>query len=103
MKLLTKEIEKKLEKHPIGSTDGQGYNAKLIVKYFNPCGAGTWLITEGDKLPNGDWMLYGYCHIMEWEWGSVLLSDLEKVKIQPFGLGIERDRYASGTVGDNVR
>lgn len=39
MKLMTTEIEDKLSKYPIGSTDGQGKNAEVIVKYFNPCGA----------------------------------------------------------------
>lgn len=27
-----------------------GGKAKVLVKYFNPVGAGTWLITEGNKL-----------------------------------------------------
>ena len=90
-------------KKPYGSNDGMGLKAPLIVKYFNPCGAGTWLITEGDKLPNGDWLLYGYCHITEWEWGTVLFSELEKLRVPPLGLGIERDLYAKGTVGENLR
>ena len=104
MKLLTKEIENKLEKAPFGSKDGDGLDAKLIVKYFNPYGAGTWLITEGEKQEDGDWMLYGFCHIFEWEWGTVMLSELESV--HPFPaypkLGIERDYYATGTVRDHV-
>ena len=76
MKLMTKEIEKKLLKTETGSTLGN-MDAEVIVKYFNPCGAGTWLITEGEKLEDGDWLLHGYCHIFEWEWGAVLLSELE--------------------------
>lgn len=100
MKLMTKEIEKKLLKCPIGSKDGQGKNAEVIVKYFNPCGAGTWLITEGEKQENGDWLLFGMCHICEWEWGYVMLSELENLKVPPFGLGIERDLYSKGTVGE---
>lgn len=101
MKLMTKEIEKKLLSRPYGKYDGLGLNAPLTVKYFNPCGAGTWLITEGEKLENGDWLLYGYCHICEWEWGNVLLSELENYK-GPWGLGVERDYYAKGTVQENV-
>lgn len=76
MKLMTKEIEKKLLKTETGNTLGN-MDAEVIVKYFNPCGAGTWLITEGEKLEDGDWLLHGYCHIFEWEWGAVLLSELE--------------------------
>ena len=62
------------------------------MKYFNPIGVGTWLITEAEKQENGDWLLFGYCHIYEWEWGSVMLSELESIK-GAFGLGIERDLY----------
>ena len=63
MKLLTKEIEKKLEKNQLYCKDGQGTDAEIVVKFFNPCGSGTWLITEAEKQPNGDWLLFGYCHI----------------------------------------
>ena len=92
MKLLTKEIEKRLEARPYRSQDGTGFNAEVVVKFFNPVGAGEWLITEGEKQDDGDWLLYGYCHIFEWEWGTVMLSELQSLKL-PFGLGIERDMY----------
>ena len=95
MMLMTKELETTLKKYPIGSQDGKGEDAGVIVKYFNPCGAGTWLITEGEKQENGDWLLFGYCHIFEWEWGYVTLSELESVKL-PFGLSIERELYVTG-------
>ena len=101
MKLLTKEVIAKLRKAPIGTYDGKGKDAPLAVKFFNPCGAGTWLITEGEEQPNGDWLLYGYCCIADWEWGYVTLSELENYR-SPWGLGIERDRYAKGTVEDNI-
>ena len=94
MMLMTKELEKALSKYPIGSQDGEGMDAKVVVKYFNPCGAGTWLITEGEKQDNGDWLLFGYCHIFEWEWGYVMLSELESVQL-PFGLTIERELYVT--------
>ena len=92
MKLLTKELEKRLEKFPYKSQDGKGFNAKVIVKFFNPTGRGTWLITEGEKQSDGDWLLFGYCHLFEWEWGTVMLSELKSVKL-PFGLTIERDLH----------
>ena len=98
MKLMTKEIEKKFKKFPLYSQDGKGDEAEVVVKYFNPYGAGTWLITEGEKQEDGDWLFFGYCHIFDWEWGNVLLSQLEEIK--PFGpgtsLGIERDLYCKG-------
>lgn len=94
MQLITKEIEEKFKSHPYGSQDGLGGDAEVLVKYFNPTGAGTWLITEAEK-EDDNWILYGYCHIHEWEWGSVSLKELEHFK-GPFGLGIERDRYTTG-------
>lgn len=94
MKLLTKEIEKKFEKYPIGSQEDKGTKAEVLVKYFNPYGVGTWLITEAEKQDNGDWLLFGYYHLFEWEWGYLLLSDLEQIKL-PYGLTIERDIYTT--------
>ena len=100
MLLMTNELEKKFKKYPLGSQDGLMEDAEVVVKYFNPCGAGTWLITEGEKQENGDWLFFGYCHIIEWEWGYVMLSELESVRL-PFGLTIEREIYGStGLVKD---
>lgn len=97
MLLMTKELEKEFTKYPIGSQEGLMGEAKVIVKYFNPCGAGTWLITEGEKQEGGDWLFFGYCHIHEWEWGYVMLSELESLEGHlPFGLGIEREIYVTG-------
>ena len=87
MKLMNKELEKRFAKFPLYSQDGKGDEAIIVVKYFNPFGGGTWLITEGEKQEDGDWMFFGYCHIFEWEWGYVRLSDLEKIGF------IERDLY----------
>lgn len=92
MLLMTKELEKEFEKYPLGSQEGLMEEAKVVVKYFNPCGTGTWLITEGEKQENGDWLLFGYCNIFEWEWGYVMLSELESIRL-PFGLSIEREMY----------
>lgn len=41
MKLITKEIIKLFEKYPIGSQDGKGGDATVIVKFFYPAGAAT--------------------------------------------------------------
>lgn len=104
MKLMTKEIEKKLKQSPFGSHEDEGENAKVIVKFFNPYGAGTWLITEGEQEEDGDWLLFGKMHIFEWEWGYVSLSELEKTKVNLFGMSLplERDMYCTGTVAENM-
>ena len=46
MKLMTKSIEKELT--PRSEID-PGLDSKVVVKYFNPCGSGTWLITNGEQ------------------------------------------------------
>lgn len=95
MKLMTKELEERFAKYPIGSQDGKKGDSKVIAKYFNPVGVGTWFITEANKLDNGDFEMFGYCHLgddEEAEFGYVKLSDLENIKL-PLGLTIERDLY----------
>lgn len=102
MKLMTREIERKLARRPLGSTDGAGVNAEVVVKYFVPWGAGTWLVTEGERQPDGDWLLYGRALMfgeVGWEWGYTRLSELENVR-GPWGLRIERDLHARGTVSE---
>lgn len=93
MKLLTKEVEKKFEQSPFGSKDGQMEEATVVVKFFFPMGAATWLITEAERQEDGNWMLYGYITLgYGWEWGYVMLSELQSFR-GPFGLGIERDLH----------
>ena len=94
MKLMTKELEKKFAKFPLYSQEEKGFESEVIVKFFNPCGLGTWLITEGEKKEDGDWLFFGYYQLFEWEWGYVTLRQLEEIQL-PFGLTIERDLHAN--------
>lgn len=97
MKLMTKELEKEFEKYPLGSQDGLLGQAKVIAKFFNPMGVGTWFITEAEKQENGDYEMLGYCHLGDdelAEFGYVMLSELQAIK-GPLGMGIERDLYLS--------
>lgn len=97
MKLMTKELEKEFEKYPLGSQDGLLGQAKVIAKFFNPMGVGTWFITEAEKQENGDYEMFGYCHLGDdelAEFGYVMLSELQAIK-GPLGMGIERDLYLS--------
>ena len=106
MKLMTKALEKRFEKFPLYSQEGKSEDETVVVaKFFNPCGAGTWLITEGSLEEDGDWLLFGIVNLgYGWEWGNVLLSELASLK-GPFGLGIERDLYlpTGMTVGEYLR
>ena len=98
MKLMTKELEKKIAANPIYSKDGQGTAAEVIVKFFYPYGVGTWLVTEGEKLEDGDYEFFGYVDMgYGYECGYFRLSQLASIKNR-FGLGVERDLYAHGTV-----
>ena len=93
MKLITKAIEKKLLNTPLYSTDGNMVK-DVLVKFFNPCGAGTWYVFEAEKNGN-DWEFFGLVDLDEKELGYFTLSELESIRL-PFGLSIERDMYFSG-------
>jgi len=88
MKLMTKEIEKKLPK--LYSQENEE-NPKIIVKYFHPMSDYTWYIYEGEKQKDGDWLFFGLVDGQEKESGYTTLKQLEEVKVR--GLGIERDLY----------
>lgn len=102
MKLITKEIENKIAKYPLYSQDGKGLKAKVIAKFFNPCGRGTWIATEGEKQPDGTYLFFGYACIYEWEWGYFTQKELEEYR-GPLGVGIERDTSKYDTVEDCLR
>lgn len=96
MKLLTKELEKKLEKFPLYSQDGKGLDAKVLAKYFSPLSSHIWYVLEGTKLNNNDYEFYTYCSTGDRtmsEYGYTTLSQLEEIKF-PYGMGIERDMYS---------
>ena len=102
-KLITQEVARKFKKFPLRSQDGKGEAAEVVVKFFNPYGAGTWLITEGEQMENGDWELFGMCHITDWEWGYVYLSQLEGLPKKFGAQAIERDICPPKTVGEGMR
>mgnify|MGYP000117048333 CR=1 FL=1 len=104
MKLITKEIERAFKKHPLYSQENEGLDAEVVVKFFNPCGAETWLITEGNLQDDGDFLMYGYCYSGNDEmsdFGYITLSQLENKKLplniytgETVGyLEIERDKW----------
>jgi len=98
MKLLTKEIEKALP--PLGSTDGEGFSAKVVVKFFSPWGNWSWYATEGERREDGDVLFFGLVDGFEKELGYFSLNELAAVR-GPNGLRIERDLYLGDhTLGD---
>lgn len=91
MKLLTKEILDAFKKQ--GDTSNKkASDIKIVVKYFNSTGAGTWYCYEYDP-ENKIFMCFANligddCA----ECGSLSLKELESLRL-PFGLTIERDLY----------
>jgi len=75
--------------------DGLERDPVPVVKFFNPCGAATWLATELDA--DGD-TLFGLADLGFGcpELGSFSLAELAGVRL-PFGLRIERDLHFSTT------
>jgi hypothetical protein len=63
-----------------------------VVKFFDPCGGATWLITEA--RPDDPDILFGLCDLgMGFpELGSVSLAELKSVKGR-LGIGLERDFF----------
>tara|TARA_R100001594_G_scaffold34061_3_gene62940 strand:+ start:14612 stop:14980 length:369 start_codon:yes stop_codon:yes gene_type:complete len=109
MKLLTKEIKKKLianreatqklEDEGADLTYANNVSHKPVVKFFGGSSC-TWLITE----MYDDDTLFGLCDLGLGfpELGYVSLKELESLKFPPFGLGVERDLYftASKTISE---
>lgn len=93
-KLMTKEVETLLGKYGIYSQEKKPFaEKKVLVKFFNPYGVGTWIITEGEKQENGDWLLHGFCELGNgYEEGDVMYSEIRDYRNR-LGLGLERDQY----------
>lgn len=91
MKLMTKEIEKKIPK--LYSQDGKQDNAVVYVKFFCPWNQWTWYATEYDPKEK---VFFGLVVGFEKEMGYFSLEELESVE-GPFGLKIERDLYFEPT------
>jgi len=63
-----------------------------VVKFFDPCGAATWLMTE--VRPDDHDSLFGLCDLGQGfpELGSVSLAELKSVQGR-LGIGLERDLF----------
>jgi hypothetical protein len=86
MKLLTKEISRKLP--PLYSQEDKGSKAVAHVKFFTPDAGWTWYATEFD----GQDTFFGLVDGQDKELGYFSLSELSSVH-GPMGLPIERDLH----------
>jgi hypothetical protein len=99
LKLITKSVEKSIPKL---YSQEKVADPMVVAKFFNPCGAATWYIIEGEwqgeptnGQPGEDFYMYGLCDLFNdgGELGYVTLGQLESVKLMGGALGIERDVY----------
>jgi len=90
MKLLRKSDIAALRKNAFRAIS-LGANVRPVVKFFNPCGAATWLFSE--LAEDGD-TLFGLCDLGMGcpELGYASLSELSGIRLR-FGLKIERDMH----------
>lgn len=90
MKIITKAIEKAFDKQ--GSTSQKSMSEiKIVMKLFNPMGAGTWYLYE--KLDDDIYMCFANLGDPELaECGTVSMQELTSLRL-PFGLSIERDMH----------
>ena len=99
MKLFTKDINQKLfAQYRIGSNLN---NQKVVAKIFNPYGEGRWYLLNSD--PNDPDYLWAIVQMGDnVEIGSVSRSELERVRVKPFGLPLERDIYFTERIAMEV-
>ena len=97
MKLITKELEKKIP--GLYETENVAIEEKeLVAKFFAPWNQWTWYAVEYDAEKG---LCFGYVsHYfnegLEDEWGYFNINELKEIK-GPWGLGIERDLYFTTT------
>lgn len=96
MKLLTKEIQKRLP--PLYSQEKKGWDAIAQAKFFTPWTDWTWFATEFD----GEDTFFGLVQGLEEELGYFSLNELQSVH-GPAGLMIERDLYFKPTKLSELR
>jgi len=96
MKLMTSEIQAQLIANDLKVIETGESPDAIVVKYFNPTGAGSWYIVsatpvdgEGEPCHDdlsklADWHMFGYCDLSQGpycaELGYVMLSDIESIK-----------------------
>lgn len=95
MKLITKEIERKLKANQamMDEADIKGIEFSIadrypVVKLFNPVGPGTWFLFSMNEAGHA----FGWGKISDGDYGYVDVNTLQKMDVG-FYLGIERDLH----------
>lgn len=93
MDLITPELHEVLLANGRAAYDNPRLDPFPVVKWFNPCGAATWLITE--LHPDDEDLAYGLCDLGMGmpELGQVSVRELASIRLMDGALGIERDPH----------
>jgi len=92
MKLIDKVTEKRLEAFPRFSQSGMGLDAKALIRYSMPSQHAVWLVYEGERISDDEWLFNVYMTLGGSEWGfsTIRLSDIRNL-VDVYGNGVERD------------
>ncbi len=99
---ISEELLAKFNANPLYSKDGQGKQAEVIAKFYMPFTEACWLITEASQ-DGDDWLMFGYCHIFEWEFGYVRLSEIMELDIKGITALIDTNVPTGSTIADCLR
>lgn len=108
MELIDSKTAKILSQYQLYSQEEKGDDAIAVIKFFLPGTAWTWYVTEGERMENGDWHLFGLVTnpYEEKELGYFYLSQLEETFHMPVNINgvivrvpvqVERDLYFKPT------
>ena len=92
MKLITKAQWQKLRANDKRLKENKMLSIrdeKVVVKLFNPYGIGKWYIFSVDEND----VCFGIAELHHREYGDFSLQELVDLKVPPFNMPIERDRY----------
>jgi hypothetical protein len=90
MKIITKQIENAFEKQGYCG-DKEMKDIKIIMKLFNPMGAGTWYIYEKED-EDIYWAFVDLGNKYDAEIGTISMKELTSIRLK-LGMKIERDMY----------
>lgn len=93
MDLITPEQRILLLANGRTARDNPHFDPWPLLKWFNPCGAATWLISELD--PDDEDLAHGLCDLGLGtpEIGLVSVRELYSIRLMGGALGIERDLH----------
>lgn len=93
MDLITPDLRIQLLTNGNAARENPDFDPWPVLKWFNPCGAATWLITELD--PDNEDLAFGLADLGMGcpEVGHVSVRELASIRLMHGALGIERELH----------